>query len=120
MRDDEQRFAARQGRDALLELFLVLRIGERGGLVEDDDGRVFQHHARDGDALLLAAGQALAGLARRGIVALRESGDERITLRGAGRGPSLLVRGGWVAEADVLKQRAAEEKIVLRDEADML
>ena len=29
----------------------------RGGLVQNDDGRVFQHGPRDGDTLLLAAGR---------------------------------------------------------------
>ena len=42
---------------------LVLGVEVAGGLVEDHDGRVLQQHAGDGQALLLAAGEAVAPLA---------------------------------------------------------
>ena len=119
VRDDEQRLALRQRGDAALELVLIFGIGEGRGLVQNDDGRVFEHHARDGDALLFAAGEALARLARRRVVALRELFDEFLALRGARRGPDLLVRRARIAEADVFKQRTVEEEIILRNKADV-
>ena len=43
--DDDDRLAARQLGDGLLDEVLVLRVDARGGLVEDDDGRVFENGA---------------------------------------------------------------------------
>ena len=120
MRDDEQGLALRQRGDAALDLVLVFGVGEGGGLVEDDDGRVFEHHARDGDALLFAAGQALARFTDRRVIALRQLPDELFTLRGAGGSPDLFIRCLRVAEPDVFQQRAAEQEIVLRHKADVL
>jgi hypothetical protein len=47
-----------------------------GGLVQHQDARVFEDHARQGDALLLAAAQAVAALAHDRVVAVRQPGDE--------------------------------------------
>lgn len=49
--------------DRLLDVAFVVRVHAGGGFVEDDDGRVFQYAARDGDALLFAAGELLAAVA---------------------------------------------------------
>ena len=106
-----------QGGDALLDLVLVFRVGEGSGLVQDHDGRILQQHPGDGDALLLTAGQPLSGLARRGVVALRQLGDELLALRGPGGGLHLLIGGGRVAQTDVFQQGTAEEVVVLGDEA---
>ena len=48
-------------------------------------GRVLQEGAGDGDALALAAGQARAGLADQGVVALRQLGDEVVRRGGLRR-----------------------------------
>ena len=49
--------------DRALHLTLGFGIERRGGLVEQDDGRVLEQRARDGDALALAAGDLRAVLA---------------------------------------------------------
>ena len=46
----------------------------RGGLVEDEDARVLEQDAGDGDALALAAGERDAALADAGVVAVLEAG----------------------------------------------
>ena len=51
MGDGDDRLAARQHGDGLLDEVLVLRVDARGGLVENDDGRVFENGAGDGDAV---------------------------------------------------------------------
>ncbi len=61
-----------------------------GGFVEQQDGRVLQHHARDRDALALAAGQLHAALAHVGVVAVAavrvgQVGDEVVRPRRAAR-----------------------------------
>ena len=52
----------------------VLRVDRRRRLVEDQDRRVLEERARDGDALALAAGELRAALAELGLVALRQRG----------------------------------------------
>ena len=47
-----------------------------GGLVEDEDGGIFEEGAGDGDALLLAARDGDAALADHRGVAAREAADE--------------------------------------------
>jgi hypothetical protein len=64
VRDHDRRPALHQVRDGLLHDLLGLGVERGGGLVEDQDLRVAQHRARDGDALALAAGELPAELAR--------------------------------------------------------
>ena len=52
---------------------LALRIERARRLVEQQDRRVAQHGARNGDALALAGGQRHAALAEHGVVALRQA-----------------------------------------------
>ena len=49
---------------------LALVVQGAGGLVQDQDGRVLQEDAGDGDALLLAAGELDAALTDIGVVAI--------------------------------------------------
>ena len=53
----------------LLDRGLDLGIERRGRLVEHEDRRVLQKHARDGDALALSAREFDAALADQGVVA---------------------------------------------------
>jgi hypothetical protein len=55
VRDGDHRLAFHQAEQLLLDGQLDLAVERAGGLVEHEDGRVLQHHARDGDALALAA-----------------------------------------------------------------
>ena len=59
---------------------LVRRVEGRRRLVEEQQGRLLEHRARDGDALLLAAGDAyplLTGLGRVPVGAGRRRGRVR-------------------------------------------
>ena len=58
--------------ERVLHEAFALAVERAGGLVEDEDGRVFQDGAGDGDALALAAGEFHAALADERAVALRE------------------------------------------------
>ena len=63
-----------------------------GGLVQDQDARVLQDDAGDGDALLLAAGELVAALADDGVVALGQLHDAVVDGGGACGGVDLLLR----------------------------
>ena len=82
VRDGKRRAALAQFGDRLLHGALQFRIEGRGGFIEQDDGRVLDQRARDGDALALAAGQLQAVLADRGVVARREAFDEIVGVGG--------------------------------------
>ena len=68
--DQERRAAGHQPLQRLLHLRLALGVERAGRLVEQQDRRVLQEGAGDGDPLALAAGQPRAGLADQGVVAL--------------------------------------------------
>ena len=71
VRDHQRGAAARDALERVLDFLLGVAVERRGRLVEHQDRRRFQDRARDGDALLLAAGQFQAALADFGLVALR-------------------------------------------------
>ena len=60
----------------LLDDPLALVVERARRLVEDQDARIGDQRARDGDALALAAGQRRAALAHDGVVAFRQLEDE--------------------------------------------
>jgi hypothetical protein len=106
--------AAHQARQRLLYEALGLVVERRGGLVQDEDGRVLEDGAGDGHALALAARQARATVAHDGVVAVRQRLDEVVGVGRVGSGDDLLGRGLQPAVADVLAHRAAEERGLLR------
>ena len=73
MGDGDHGAALGEALERLLHRALGLGVEGAGGLVEHQDRRVAQHGARDRDALLLAAGEAVAALADHGVVALGQA-----------------------------------------------
>lgn len=69
---DHKRLSGRESRDGALDLVLVLWIGERGGLVEQDDRRVFEDRAGYRDTLALPTGKGAASRTGLRVIALRE------------------------------------------------
>ena len=55
MRDRDHGTAAHQAAERLTDRLLGLAVKRRGGFIEQQDRRVLQESARDGDALPLAA-----------------------------------------------------------------
>ena len=71
MRDADGRVVAGQQRgERLVDERLGLGVERRRGLVQDQDVRVLEQGARDGDALLLPAGQLRAAAADLGFEAV--------------------------------------------------
>src|SRR5262249_20627689 len=105
---------------SLLHVALGFRIERRGRLVEQDDGRVADQRARDGDALALAAGELKPLFTDRGGVAARKRRDEIMSVRGLGGGNDLGVGRAWFAKGDVVANRAAEQVYVLAHIGEMM
>ncbi len=126
MHDRRQPVSNDDGRAALAKLgqrFLHLQFGfgvKRGSrLIEQDDRRVLDQGARDGDALPLAAGKLQAMLADRRIVTRRKTQNEVVRVRGPGGGDNLRFAGADLAECDVVANRAAEQMNDLPDIGDL-
>jgi hypothetical protein len=88
--DDEDRAPFHQLGQRLLDQELALRIEVRRGLVQDEDGRILQKGAGDGQALPLAAGEPDAALADLGPIAIGERRDEVV---GVGQAAGVLDLG---------------------------
>ena len=109
---------AERRRSAALDQALGAGVERRGRLVEDQDRRVLQDHARDRDPLLLAA-RELQARARRPWCRSRPAGrDEVVDLRRARRGLDLGLGGAGAAVGDVRPDGVVEQDGVLRHQAD--
>ena len=91
--DDGGGFLGDEGVEARLDLGLGLGVEGGGGLVEEEDFRVPEEGAGDGDALLLAAGDADAALADASVVAVGEVDDEPGQREVSGERSRRLLRG---------------------------
>ena len=65
----------------LLDLALGAGVHARRGLVQDQDARVGQHGAGDGEELALPLAQAAAALAQHRVVAVGQPLDELVGVR---------------------------------------
>ena len=70
--DDEDGFVFYEPGQSLLNGSFVLHIQAGGGLVQQDDGRILQESAGNGDTLTLAAGKSAAVLADVGVSLVRQ------------------------------------------------
>ena len=122
--DGDHGLAGHQPVERLLDRRLDLGVERAGRLVEDEDRRVLEEDAGDRDALPLAAGELDAALADMGVVAaplvpVAELGDEGVGM-GKPRGLcDLRLARMRPPIADVVADRAVEERGVLGDEADL-
>ena len=90
--DQERRAPLEDPPHGLLDLVFGGAVDGAGRVVEDQDRRVGEESAGEGNALALAARQGDAALADDGGIALRETHNEVVRLRGLGRSLDLRLR----------------------------
>ena len=122
--DGDHRLAPHQGFQAFLDRRLDFRVQRRGGLVHDQDRRILEQHAGNGDALALAAGELHAALADVGVepgatLGIGKLGDELVGAGLANRFPEFLVAGAGAAVEQVVADRTVQQRGVLGDHADV-
>ena len=117
VRDDERGVLAGDVAERLLDGRLGAAVQRAGRLVEDQDRRVLQQGAGDGDALLLAAGKLQPPLADHRLIAFWQAGDEAMDRRALRRRLDLVLRGALAAIADIVADRVVEQHRVLRNDA---
>ena len=88
-------------------------------LVQNEDRRIFEEDACDGDALLLSAGKHGAALAYIGLKALRHSADILIDFCPLGGFCHLLISRIGTPVADIIGDTARKEENVLLHHPDL-
>src|ERR1017187_5430059 len=119
VRDDDYGAVLHQVGQRLLYQHFALRVQVAGGFVQDQDGRVLQQSARDGEALALAAGKLDAAIANHGLGALREALDKFVGEGGFGGGADGLFLYALASVGDVVGHGVIEQKGILRHQADL-
>src|SRR5580693_7723933 len=119
MGNDKHRSAAGDLGHVLLNNALALVVERARRLVEDEDARVGNQRTGDGDALPLAAGQAAAALSHDRVVAFRQFEDEVVGAGKLRRGNDTLGRQGGIGQRDVFPDRAVEQHVFLKHDADL-
>ena len=88
-------------------------------LVQDQDTRVGEQHAREGDELALAGRQGRSALLHHRVVPVGQFHDELVRVHGLRRRLDFLVGGVELAVADVLAHVAGEDERVLQHDAHL-
>src|SRR5579885_1777357 len=88
-------------------------------LVEDEDARIGQQGAGEGDELALAHAQVTPAFANGRIVAVGQLQHQFVQADGAGRLLDLFVCGVQATVANVLADSAGEEELLLQHNADL-
>src|SRR5579871_3272864 len=116
--NDEGRAALHQFVQRLLHQRLRRGIERGSGLVEDEQARVHQDRAGDGDTLALPAGKPDAAFADDGIELLLHALD-KIGVGAVGGLPDLRFGRFAMAVGDVVAQGPGEQPGLLRHDADL-
>src|SRR6185312_5912157 len=119
VRDDQHRAPLGDLLHVLLDDAFALVVECAGRLIEDQDARIGDERAGDGDALALPAGQGRSAFADDGVVALGKLQDEIMRTREAGRRDDALHRHRGIGERDIVAHRAVEQHVLLQDHADL-
>ncbi len=118
--DDEHGALAAQSFERIADGLFTFVVEGAGGFIKNNDGRVFEEHARDAEALLLPTGQLYPALADVGVVTVWQTHDEVVSVGVFGSSDDLLLRGVQLAVADVVGHAAGEEIDILLHHADVL
>ena len=97
-----------------LDLHFGIGIDVAGGFVQDQHGRVRQHHAGDGEKLLLAFGNASAVRRDPGVVAVFQPSDEPVGARLLCGRDDFFHRGGRFRIGDIVPYAFVEKPGGLR------
>jgi hypothetical protein len=119
MRDDQHRAPLHDFAHVLLDDALAFVIKRAGRFVENQDARVHDESASDGDALALAAGEVRSALAYLRVIALRQFEDEVVRARQPRGLDDALDRHAGVGQRDVVADRAVEQDVFLQHYADL-
>ena len=116
MSDHERSAAFAQFGERLLHVLFGFGVESRSWFIKQNNGRIFDQSARNGDALPLPAGKLHSMFADRRIVSGGEAEDEIVRMRGFRGGDDLVVACTDFTECNVLANASAKQ---LHDLADV-
>ena len=120
MRDDDRRAMLHQPVERVLHQPLALRVEGGGRFVEQQQGRVAQQRAGDGDALALAARQPRPAFAHERVEPVGKRAQEILGIGVARRLPQLVFARVPIAVAQIVARRGGEDHHFLRHHGDAL
>ena len=119
MRDDDHRSALRDATDVVVDYRFAVRIERAGRLVEDENARVEDQRARDGEALALAAGKIRRAFVDVCFVAARQTIYEFLRARQTRRAHHLVESRVRLCGRDILANSSAEQEVFLQHHAEI-
>ena len=117
--NDETGAAGQQFVQSNLNLALGARVHAGRRFIQDQDVRIAQRRAGDGQKLALPLAETAAALAQQSLIAIGQALDELVGLHQPGRGDHFVIAGFGFAVANVVHDRVTEEEGVLQDDADL-
>ena len=119
MRDGDDGPARRESFERHLDLLFRFGIERGRGFVEEQDRRILQERAGDGETLLLSAREHAALVADGRFVSLRLRDNEVMRVSRLRCGVNFHRRRVEPSELDVFEDRIVKQKRFLGDEADL-
>ena len=119
MSDDYRSSSYGQFFESLLNLHFGHVVERARRLVQNENRRIFQKRPRYGNTLFLTARKFNASLADVGVVAVFEALSKLVNVGVFRHFDNLFVRRVEIAVGDIVPNRSAEYKHVLRDRADI-
>ena len=116
MRDDQAGAVEHEVVEGLLNHMFGFGVKGAGGLVQNEQGRILEQGAGNGQALLLAPGKAHAALPDGRFVAFGQLADEAVGIGGRGCGTHALhiqIRGEVAPIGDVFGDGRVEQEGIL-------
>ena len=104
---------------ALLNPALAFVVQCAGGFIQNQDGRILQEYAGDGNALLLAAGEPGSPFSHKGVIAVGKGLDEVVYVGFFGGVDDFFHGSAGLAVGDVFPDSAAEQVDILLNDADL-
>ena len=120
MRDDQRGAPSHQHLQRLLDQVFGLRIQRGGGLIQQQDRRIAQQRAGDGDALALPARQTRPALSDPGLVSFRELRDELVGVSRFSGCAHLFLGRARPAVADIFQDRTRVKVGILGDISELV
>src|SRR6266852_7957654 len=103
----------------VLDDALALVIESARRLVEDQNSRIHDEGAGDGDPLLLPAREAAASLADDGVITFGQFQDEVVRAGERGGGDDTLHRHRRIGERNIVAHRGVEQHVFLQHDSDL-
>ena len=113
VRDHDDGLVLGQRADRGLQAISVFRVHIRRRFVENDDRRVLQHRACNGDPLPFPAGKVRSSTAYNGIISFLQRIDKAVAARHMRGGLYLCVCRVQPSHADILAHGIVKEIVVL-------